>query len=142
MPNAKLTVAGMADHRGARTYNWRLSERRVAIVKDFLVAQGIAPELITGDPRGEEAALDQAAVEQLEAKNPQQPAAGRASAPRPSWLAYNRRVDVAIEPAAMESARFYPHQANDSQLLYEPNRVTDSKIYEASQSGTVVAAGN
>lgn len=140
VPDAKLTLAGMADYRGAKASNWRLSERRVAIVKDFLVAQGIAPEVITGDPKGEEAPLDQAAVEQLEAKNPQQPAAS--CTPRAKWLAYNRRVDVAIEPVAMESARFYPYQANDSQLLYESKRVTDSKINEASQSSTVVAAGN
>lgn len=140
VPDAKLTLAGMADYRGAKASNWRLSERRVAIVKDFLVAQGIAPEVITGQPKGEEAPLDQAAVEQLEAKNPQQPAAS--CTPRAKWLAYNRRVDVAIEPVAMESARFYPHQANDSQLLYESKRVTDSKINEASQSSTVVAAGN
>jgi len=142
VPDAKLTVAGMADHRGAKDYNWRLSERRVAIVKDFLVAQGIAPELITADPQGEQAPLDQAEVEQLEAKNPQQPAAGHESAPRPNWLAYNRRADIAIQPVDMESARFYPHQANDSQLLYESNRVSQKKIDEASQPTTVVAAGN
>jgi len=142
VPDAKLAIAGLADHRGTKADNWRLSERRVAIVKNFLVAQGIAPELITGDPRGEQAPLDQAAVEQLEAKNPQQPPASRVCAPRPNWLAYNRRADIAIQPVAMESARFYPHQANDSQLLYEQNRVTQTKINEASQPSIVVAAGN
>jgi len=142
VPDAKLTVAGMADYRGTKAYNWRLSERRVAIVKDFLVAQGIAPELITGDPRGEQAPLDQAAVEQLEVQNPQRPAAGHVYAPKSNLLAYNRRADIAIQPADMESARFYPHQATDSQLLYEPNRISQKKIDEASQSTTVVAAGN
>jgi len=93
------------------------------------------------DARGEQAKLDQAAVELLDTKNPQQPGASRVCAPRSTWLAYNRRVDVAIEPVAVESARFYPYQATDSQLLYEQNRV-ESKIDEASQPGTVVASGN
>ena len=113
----------------------------MAIVKDFLVAQGIAPELITGDPRGEQAPLDQAEVEQLEAKNPQS-SGGRVYTSKSNWLAYNRRADIAIQPADMESARFYPHQATDSHLLYEPNRVSEKKIDEASQSTIVTAAGN
>ncbi len=140
VPDAKLMVAGMADQRGAKSFNRRLSERRVSIVKNFLVGQGIAPELITTEAKGEEAPLDKVAVEQLEAKNPQPPVAGRALTPRVKWLAYNRRVDLTIGPAALESARFYPYQVNDSQLLLEPNRVTEVKIHSASESGTVVAA--
>ena len=142
VPDAKLALVGLADHRGTKASNMRLSERRVAIVKDFLVAQGVAPELITSEPRGEQAPMDQAAVELLDTKNPQQPSASRLCAPRSTWLAYNRRVDVAIEPVALESARFYPYQATDSQLLYEQNRVIESKIDQASQPGTVVASGN
>jgi len=142
VPDAKLTVVGMADRRGGKAYNLRLSERRVAIVKDFLVAQGIAPELITSDPRGEEGPLDEAAVAQLEAKNPQQPATGRVYTAKAKGLAYNRRADVAIAPAAVESERFYPYEASDAPLLFESKRVKESKIREASEPSMVVAAGN
>jgi hypothetical protein len=38
-----------------------------------------------------------------------------------------------------ESARFYPHQAKASQLLYEPNRVVASQINQASTSATGTA---
>ena len=139
VPDAKLNVTGMADPRGTKAYNQRLSERRVSIVKNFLVAQGIAPELITGEAKGAGSPLDEASIKQLEASNPQQPVAGRAITTRANWLAYNRRADVAIEPAAIESARFYPHQAKDSQLLYESKRVTENQIDQASASATVIA---
>jgi hypothetical protein len=140
VPDAKLALTGMADPRGTKPYNQRLSERRVAIVKNFLVAQGITADLITGEAKGEKAPLDRAAVKQLEASNPQQPVAGRNLTDRAKWLAYNRRVDVAIEPAAMESARFYPHQASDAQLLIQPNPATETRIHQASASEAVVAA--
>ncbi len=140
VPAAKLTLAGMADPRGTKPYNQRLSERRVAIVKSFLVAQGIAADLITGEAKGEQAPLDRAAVKELEARNPQQPAVGRTMTERAKWLAYNRRVDVAIQPVAMESARFYPHQASDAQLLYQPNPATETKIHQASSPEAIVAA--
>ncbi len=140
VPDAKLMLTGMTDPRGTKPYNRRLSERRVAIVKNFLAGQGIAADLITVQAKGEEAPLDQAAVKQLEANNPQQPAAGRAMTARAKWLAYNRRVDVALEPAAMESARFYPHQASDAQLLYQPNPAPEMKIHQASTPEAIVAA--
>jgi len=141
MPNAKLMLTGMADIRGTNQYNLALSERRVAIVKEFLVAKGIPADSIVGEAKGENAKLDKAAVEELETQNPQQPVAGRAVNARSRWLAYNRRVDVVVDPAAVNSARFYPNQADDSQLLLESNRVTESKIKDASGVETTVASG-
>jgi hypothetical protein len=140
VPDAKLALTGTADPRGTKPYNKRLSERRVSIVKDFLIAQGISPEAISGEAKGEEAPLDKDAVEQLEANNPQHPAADRVMTARAKRLAYNRRADVTIGPAALESARFYPHEAADSELLYKAERVRESKIIEASTSEAVVAS--
>jgi outer membrane protein OmpA-like peptidoglycan-associated protein len=45
-PDAKLSLSGNTDERGADKYNDSLSERRVQRVKDFLVSQGIAAEKI------------------------------------------------------------------------------------------------
>ncbi len=140
VPDAKLVVTGMADPRGTKAYNQHLSERRVAIVKNFLVAEGIAPELISDEARGENVVLDKAAVEELESKNPQQPASTLSLTARAKWRAYNRRTDVTIAPAALESARFYPNQALDSNLLVESNRVSEGKVHKASIPEAIVAA--
>ncbi len=138
-PVAKLTLTGMADVRGNVKDNYSLSERRVSIVKEYLVAKGIPADSILSVAKGEEAPLDQATVEQLEAQNPQQPPAGRAPDAKSKWLAYNRRVDITIEPAALASARFYPNQADDLEMLLNPKRV-DSKIFDAVPTKAVVAA--
>ncbi len=138
VPDAKLVLTGMADQRGAKAYNQKLSERRAAIVKMFLVAHGVAPEAITTEAKGEQAPLSKAAVEQLEANNPHVAAAGKKNV-RSRWLAYNRRVDVAVGPAALESARFYPGDAKDSELLYKSKKVSEKQIHEASASEVVIA---
>lgn len=138
-PDAKLTIAGMADIRGGKTYNMALSKRRVAIVKDFLVSKGVPAASIAGVPKGVEAPLDKAAVKELEAQNPNPPAPDTVGS-RSRWLAYNRRVDMLIDPAALQSARFYPNQVDDSQLLFQATRARESKIHEASGSEIIVAA--
>lgn len=139
VPTAKLTLTGMADVRGNPKDNYSLSERRVSVVKDYLVAKGIPAESIISVAKGEEAPLDQTAVEELEAQNPQQAPAGRVFDAKSKWLAYNRRVDIAIEPAALASARFYPNQADDLEMLLNPKRV-DSKIFDALAPKAVMAA--
>ena len=45
-PSMRIEVRGYTDNLGAPSYNLRLSERRAASVKDFLVSQGIAPDRI------------------------------------------------------------------------------------------------
>ncbi len=139
-PNAKLKLTGLADERGGAPSNYALAKRRVNIVKDFLVAKGVPADAIVAEVKGETAPLDMGVVSQLEAKNPQQPMAGPGADYKTKWLAYNRRVDVAIEPFALDSARFYPNSASDVQLLLSPGRVMESKIFDASKPGTVVAA--
>lgn len=43
-PNRSLVIEGHADERGTREYNLALGERRATSVRDFLAAQGIAPQ--------------------------------------------------------------------------------------------------
>ncbi|WP_137389218.1 peptidoglycan-associated lipoprotein Pal [Rhodoligotrophos defluvii] len=53
-PNVTVQVEGHADERGTREYNLALSARRAANVRDFLVAQGIAPNRISTISYGKE----------------------------------------------------------------------------------------
>jgi peptidoglycan-associated lipoprotein len=41
-----LTVEGHADERGTREYNLALGDRRASAVRDYLIAQGVAPQRI------------------------------------------------------------------------------------------------
>lgn len=42
--NRSLIIEGHADERGTREYNLALGERRATSVRDFLAAQGVAPQ--------------------------------------------------------------------------------------------------
>jgi outer membrane protein OmpA-like peptidoglycan-associated protein len=53
---SKILVSCHADRAGKEDYNFALSERRCATVRDALIAAGVAPQLIVLWPRGESAA--------------------------------------------------------------------------------------
>jgi hypothetical protein len=118
-PDAKLSLGGYTDERGADKYNDSLSELRVQRVKDFLVSQGIAAEKINTAAYGKQKPLDKAAVSSLQTQNPNKPPEKRVRDSRATWLAYNRRVDIVLMPTNAESVRFYPDQAPDSQVLWQ-----------------------
>ncbi len=71
-PDAKLSLGGNTDERGADKYNDSLSELRVQRVKDFLVSQGIAAEKIDSVAYGKQKPLDKATVSDLQNQNPNQ----------------------------------------------------------------------
>ena len=133
VPDAKLDLVGFADPRGRRTPNQKLSARRVMIVKDFLVAKGIPAERMTVQIRGKDSPLDENTVKLLEAQNPETATTERLKKTRATRLAYDRRVDVVILPAAVESVKYYPHQASDSALLFTPRWMGQTKIHRASE---------
>jgi len=83
--------------------------------------------------KGEKSPLDRSTVKMLEAQNPEPAPAARAKRVRSTRLAYDRRVDVEIQPIATESVRFFPHTADDSALLFNPRWLGQSKIHKASQ---------
>ncbi len=119
-PEAKLMIRGHADRRSSNAYNLKLSERRVAIVKAFLVAQGIAPEKIETDAVGDTRQIDANEVAQLESQNPLKTQdVRRERNKKTTTLAYNRRVDIEILPVNLASTRFFPHAAEDSQVLWQ-----------------------
>ena len=72
-----IHVDGYTDSRGSAAYNQKLSERRAAAVRDYLVNQGIDPALITIQGHGENDPVADNAT-----------AAGRAK---------NRRVEIHLD---------------------------------------------
>jgi hypothetical protein len=120
-PNARLLLEAHADVRGSGNFNKALTERRAARVKEYLVSQGISASAIDTTAVGKENQLGKDEVSQLEGKNPQAAPKTRAnkSAATVTWMAYNRRVDVVLQPLGMHSTRYYPHAAGDSGVLWQ-----------------------
>jgi hypothetical protein len=129
-PDAKLSLDGYTDERGADEYNNSLSTLRVQRVKDFLVSQGIAAEKIDTSAYGKQKPLDKATVSDLQTRNPNQPPEKWVRDSRATWLAYNRRVDVVLIPTNAESERFYPNQAADSEILWREQKPARSSVEE------------
>jgi hypothetical protein len=127
-PDAKLSLGGNTDERGADKYNDSLSELRVQRVKDFLVSQGIAAEKIDSVGYGKQKQLDKATVSNLQTQNPNKPPEKRVRHSYATWLAYNRRVDIVLVPTKAESERFYPNQAVDSEILWQRPKPARSAV--------------
>ena len=127
-PDAKLSLGGYTDDRGADKYNDSLSELRVQRVKDFLVSQGIAAEKIDTSAYGKQKPLDKAMISDLQTRNPNQPPEKWVRDSRTTWLAYNRRVDIVLMPANAESVPLYPNQAPDSQILWQMPKPARSAV--------------
>jgi hypothetical protein len=140
-PDAKILVRGHADPRGTDKYNMSLSERRVAAAKHFLVAHGIAQDKILVEPLGESKVLDIATVKQLEAENPFNVQGSKTHNTRTTWLAYNRRIDIEIQPADMQTTRFFPHQSSDAELLMQRTWPSLKNVMDAQQGSTTAVGG-
>ena len=117
--NAKLVVEAHADVRGGKRYNQGLSERRAARVKSYLVSQGVPASAVETKAYGEDQEMSRADVKGLEEKNPTPPPKMRERHSYADWLAYNRRVDISLEPAGLKSSQYYPHGAADSNILWQ-----------------------
>jgi hypothetical protein len=127
-PEAKLSLGGYTDERGADKYNDSLSELRVQRVKDFLVSQGIAAEKIDTAAYGKRKPLDKATVSNLQTQNPNKPPKKSVRDSHASWLAHNRRVDILLVPTNAESERFYPYEAADSEILWQRAKPARSAV--------------
>jgi outer membrane protein OmpA-like peptidoglycan-associated protein len=127
-PEAKLSLLGYTDERGADGYNQSLSELRAQNVKDFLISQGIVAEKIDTAAYGKQKQLDEATVTDLQSRNPNPPSETRVRDSRTTWLAYNRRVDIVLIPSNAESERFYPNQTPDSQILWQRPKPARSAV--------------
>jgi hypothetical protein len=131
-PDAKLSLEAHADSRGSVPFNQDLSERRVERIKQYLVEQGVTANSIQTAAYGKERLIDKKGVKELETTNPNQPAKARLKNVEGDWLAYNRRVDIVLLPSGKKSTQFYPHNADDSQIIWQVPKPTLKKV-EADQ---------
>jgi hypothetical protein len=144
----KLMVVGHADVRGPKKYNEALSERRAEAAKNFLVSQGIPANSIETKAEGVEHQLTEQQVTKLQSQDPQQQPAWMKTKKKATWLAYNRRVDVILEPLGQESTEAYPNDAPDARILWQrpvPNLKaveTASKLTAGTENARLNSSGN
>jgi peptidoglycan-associated lipoprotein len=137
---AKLTVVGHADVRGSAPYNEALSQRRADRVRDYLVSQGISADKIETRAEGKERQLENSDVSQLQEQDPAKPQKWMMRRVRNTWLAYNRRVDIILEPTGQESTKFYPNDAADARTLWQMPKPSLRKVRQA-EGGTATTPG-
>lgn len=56
---SRIIIHGHTDEVGDTTYNYRLADRRAAVVRDYLIARGIAPGLLYSTGLGENSPIDE-----------------------------------------------------------------------------------
>jgi len=129
----KLTVIGHADVRGSKKYNEALSQRRAELAKDYLVSQGVPADRIATRAEGKDMQLDEKQVASLQSQDTEKPEKWMTSRKKATWLAYNRRVDVVLEPAGQESTEAYPNDAPDARVLWQRPMPQLKAVENASQ---------
>jgi hypothetical protein len=136
---AKLTVVAHADVRGSKKYNQALTGRRAELVKDYLVTHGMTADKITTRAMGKEEQLDRKKVEALLAKNPSKPEKWMIRDKKATWLAYNRRVDIVLEPTGQESSEIYPDDTPDARILWVRKEPSLKRVEAAAKTSVSVA---
>ena len=121
-PDAHLTLEGHADMRGTDAFNQKLTERRVASVKAYLVDQGIPDSAIETVAYGKQRNLTNVEVKTSVESNPELTTEERRRALSRLGvikLASNRRVDVTLRTAngTEKSVRQFPFNAADALSL-------------------------
>ena len=121
-PDAHLILEGHADMRGTDAFNQKLTERRVASVKAYLVAQGIPDSAIETVAYGKQRNLTTDEVRTSVTSNPELTTEERRRALLRLGvikLASNRRVDVTLRTAngTENSVRQFPFNAADALSL-------------------------
>jgi hypothetical protein len=94
---------------------------------------------------GKDQQLSQVQVKALQSKDPEKPEKWETRRPRTTWLAYNRRADVILEPEGQQSTETYPNDVADARILWQRPRPSLKAVNLASKTpaGTEQArAGN
>jgi outer membrane protein OmpA-like peptidoglycan-associated protein len=119
-PDAHLILGGHADHRGGIEYNQKLSERRVARTKSFLVEQGVPEASIDTKAFGMEHNLTSEEVQGEVDSNTELSSEEKARVLKnidTIRMASNRRVDVTLSTTGQTSKRQFPFNATDALTL-------------------------
>lgn len=136
-PGARLTLSGHADKRGPGGHNQRLSDRRVQLVKNILIEQGVSADALDTQAFGEEQNLSADEVKQLLEQAPDLSEDDRREALAKFdtiVLANNRRVDITLSTTGQQSARQYPYKAEDFAKLIDRNGpMTPSPVQQAAK---------
>jgi hypothetical protein len=117
--NAELTIVGHADVRGSETYNQALSERRAELAKDYLVSKGVPAAELKVVVKGKSDQMASTSVVSLQAKDQQKPEKWMTKDKNVTWLAYNRRVDIVLDPTWQQSTKMYPNDVPSAHLLWQ-----------------------
>jgi hypothetical protein len=134
--NASLVVVGYADVRGSRKYNKGLSERRATLVRDYLISRGIPADEIKIRAEGKDQQIDKKDVEVLLTKGDSKPTKWMTKDKKTTWLAYNRRADLVLEPTGQQSAKVYPSDARDARIAWQRPVPNLKKVELASKTTT------
>jgi OmpA family/PEGA domain len=140
-----LLIVAHADIRGSKNYNQSLSERRANLIRNYLVAQGVAADKIEIRAEGKDNQLDQQTVIALQSKDPEKPEKWMTKDNKTTWLAYNRRADVILQPRDIQSTEDYPNGVADARLLWqrpEPNLKKVQQAEKPPQSMAASSSGN
>jgi hypothetical protein len=125
-PDARLTIAGNADERDSNARNKPLSERRAHLVKEYLASLGIPENKIETVANGNAKQLDAAKVKMLHEANPNKPA--KPGSFQDLVWAYNRRVDIVLQPKDVLSAQYFPGNAPEADFLTDSNWPGDKQV--------------
>lgn len=129
--NAGLTIVGHGDVRGPKKYNEELSERRAELAKEYLVSKGVSASELRVEAKGKDDEITLSTVQSLQARDVQKPYKWMEKNRKATWLAYNRRIDVVLEPTGQESTKMYPNDIASAHLLWqrpEPSLSALSKL--------------
>ena len=135
-PKARLSVVGNTDERDSNARNKPLSRRRANRVKDYLVSLGVPEGKIETVAQGKEHPLDATTVKSLHQQNPNKPAKSLGSFRDLVW-AYNRRVDIVLQPKGEVSTQYYPATVAEAPLLFSsewPDRMEIITLASAKDS--------
>jgi hypothetical protein len=131
---ARLMIVGHADVRGSEAYNQALSERRAELIRAFLVSKGVPSDKIQTRAVGKDQQLSENQVEAAQSKDPEKPEKWETRHKRTTWLAYNRRADVVLEPEGQQSTEAYPNDVAETRILWERHRPRLKNVIQASKT--------
>ena len=131
--DAHLLIVGHADVRGSKAYNQALSERRAEVIRNFLMSKGVPADKIQTQAMGKDQQLSETQVVALQSKDPEKPEKWETRQRRTTWLAYNRRADVILQPEGEHSAEAYPNDVADARILWQRHRPTLKAVNLASK---------
>lgn len=130
---AKLMIVGHADVRGSKKYNQALSARRADVVKSYLLARGVPMDRLQTRAEGKQQQLDDKQVEKLQAQDNEKPEKWMQHHRKATWLAYNRRVDIILEPEGQQSAEAYPNDIAEARILWQRREPSMKAVETASK---------